>query len=345
MFRESPKESTMKKLSYLSVVLLAAFLLIQAGCGGDDGPNDPQDQDCSITVTGPAGGAEYQSGELVRIRWDKQGSASEVSIDLLKGGDLVANIGTFNNDEYQSWDASTMGAVSGDDFQIRVTAVGESGCGDTGDEFTIINTEGCEFSLDSPDTNWLDAGDSFEITWDSNSTTGFVDIELLRGDLPSNEPVGYIVSNTADDGSYEWTVDSLNEGTYAFFYLRISDHGIPSCNAVTEEFGIVDEDICEIWVNAPQPGTTWTVGDTGTITFTAPDMETERVNISLYEGVNYVNTIQANLEVTGVEQSIQWVVDTTGTQSPSTSYRIKISDARPNSYCEGWSEVITILEN
>lgn len=334
----------MKKLSLsMALILATGLILVQAGCGGDDGPGNPPPESCAITVTGPAGGADYQSGELVRIRWDKQGTASQVLIELLKGGELVDAIGTFANDEYQSWDASTMGAGSGDNFQIRVTAVGESGCTDTGDEFTIINTEGCGFAIATPDTNWLDAGDSYEITWDSQNTTGFVDIELLRGDLPSNEPVGYIVSGTANDGLYEWTVDSLNEGTYAFFYLRISDSNLETCSDATGQFGIVDEDICEIWINQPQPSVVWTVGETRTITFTAPDPNSTAVNINLYEGVQFVNNIASMVPATGLEQSIQWVVDTTGSESPGTTYRIKISDGT-DIYCVGWSEDFIILE-
>ncbi len=334
----------MKKLTILPALamVLAAFL-IQTGCGGDDGPNIPPTENCSIVINETFDDMDYLTDGLVRIRWVETGSASEVDIDLLKGGELVGNIGTFANDGYKGWDATTMGSVSGTDFSIHITAVGESGCSATSDEFGITNTDGCAFAFTLEDTTWLDAGNEYEITWESNNTTGTVDIELLRGDLPDDEPVGYIISGIADDGSYMWTVDSLNEGTYQYFYLRISDSTLLGCSDTSEMFGIVDDEICEIWVNEPQPNAVWTVGETRTITFTAPDTETSHVNIRLYEGITSIGTIANMVATTGLEQSVPWVVDTTGSISPGTTYKIKIIDAT-DLYCEGWSAPFTINE-
>ncbi len=337
----------MKKLFKLSVfVFLAAVILIQAGCGDSDDPVEPGPEDCSININFPAAGSSYQSGDQLRIRWDETGSASEVEINLLKGGSLVALIDTVANVESRLWNVDPMGSPSGDDFAIQITAVDEIGCTDTSDEFTIINTTGCALAFTMADTAFLDAGMEYEITWDSSSTTGFLDIELLRADLGDDRPVGYIVSNIQDSGSYLWTVDSLHEGTYGFFFLRISDGNVEGCMTTSETFAINDADICEIWINAPQPGAVWVVGETQEIAFTAVDPTTTHVDISLYEGIQFVNHIEPNVPVTetGVQQVVQWMVSTIGSTSPGTTYKIKVSDSS-DGYCVGWSEPFTILEN
>ena len=335
----------MKNFLILPVLLvLPVFFLFQSGCGGDDDPGDPQPEECSLTVTAPIAGSSYLSGERVGITWNKQGTAAQVVIELLKEGDQVAVIDTVANDRYQRWTADTMGAVSGDDFALRLTALGEAGCTDTSDEFTILDVSGCNLAFTMADTAFLDAGMQYEVTWDSEHTAGSVDLELMRGDLPDDEPVGFIASNIPDSGSYLWTVDSLHQGTYDYYYLRITARDVADCSAESNTFRINDDDICEIWINEPQPGVHWISGETRNIVFTAPDPATTHVNINLYEGVQFVNNIAANVATTGAQQSVSWVVNTTGSASPGTTYRIKISDA-VDQYCVGWSEHFTITED
>lgn len=331
-----------KKMTLLLLIVLAGAFVLQTGCGGDDDPADPGQEDCTITVTGPVAGEQYLSGEQVRITWNEQGSAAEVEIELLKAGQLVGSIGTVNNDGYQGWDATTMGAVSGDDFSVRVTAVGESGCGDTSGEFAITNTVGCNLAFTFPDTSSLDEGQEFEITWESENTTGFVEIELMRQD----QSVGYVASNTPDDGSYLWTVDSLHEGTYAFYYLRISDRTVAGCEAESQMFNINDENVCEFWIGSPQGTENWQEGQTVTLSFTAPYTDTDAVHINLYQGTQLVTNITNNLAITDhVDPTeISWTVTLDGFDSPSNEYRIKIGDAGDIN-CVTWSETFVIMGN
>ena len=338
------REYTMKKLLWLPVsALLLAVSLVQVGCNGGDDAVEPEPQACMINVTAPVPGRQFLSGDLVDIAWQKQGGPSQVLIQLLKAGNPVATIGTVANDGYQPWTASTLGAQSGNDYSIRVTAVGETGCSDTGPEFTIFDVDGCNFVFTMPDTTSLDAGTQYEITWDSESTTDVVDLELMRMNLGDDSPVGYIASGVANTGAYTWDVDSLHEGTYGFFYLRISDPNVPGCDATSSSFEIVDEDICEIWVNAPQPGTIWHTGEQRTITFTAPNPSTTAVYLSLYQGYLLVRSIGQMNITPGVEQDYLWPVSI-GTDPQGNTYRIKVTDAA-DQYCVGWSGNIIINGN
>lgn len=342
----------MKKLIAIPVILLlAAGFLAQIGCNGGDDPSTPTPAGCSINVTAPLANAAYQSGDEVKIRWEKTGDADSVAIDLLQGGTFVANIDSTLNDGYKSWSASTLGAVSSSDFSVRVTALGETGCGDTSADFSILNTAGCALSFTinfDPDANpvtplVLNAGQDFEITWDSENTAGSVEILLMRGDLPDDEPVGYLTTNTPDDGSFMWSVDSLHQGTYSFYYLRINALAVNGCTVDSPFFTMVDEDVCEIWVTQPQPGAVWAAGQTHTVSFTAVDPATTHVNINLYQGLQYALTIANNVPVTAASQSqdVTWLVDLTGYTPQGSTYRVKVSDAH-DPYCVGWSSNFTI---
>jgi predicted small lipoprotein YifL len=336
----------MKKTIVFAIpTILAMVFLVLAGCGGDDGPSNPPSETCAITVTGPAAGAEYLSGEDVSITWTERGDAAQVVIDLLKAGEQVGTISTTANDGYKGWEATTMGALSGPDFAIRVAAVGEEDCSGTSAQFQILNIADCSFGFtidfdpdDDPETPFeLLEGQEFEITWDSENTTGFVDIALMRQD----GVVGYVGSGLQDTGSYVWTVDSFHQGTYPFYYFRISDRTVEGCQTESDMFPIIDENVCEIWIDTPQAGTVWERGASVNIAFTAPYLDTSAVNINLYQGSVFVNNIANSVEVTHDLQQVPWTVDTTGSSSPSTEYRIKISDAQ-DQYCVAWSESFTI---
>ena len=324
-----------KVLGLLVTAIVLVPVLIMAGCGGDDDPGTPQGgEGCSLTVTAPLGGSEYLSGEDLRIRWEQEGGAT-VRIELLKGGNVVSSIASVVGREQYGWNAATLGAESGDDFSIRLTAVGEDGCGDTSDEFTIINTGDCEFNFTMETDQTFNEGDEYLLTWDSESTTGLVDIELWRMD-DGDFAVGLIAADLSNSGQFLWTVDSLNEGTYNLYYFKIRDTRVTGCEAASGTFQMVDENVCEIEVTEPQPGAEWFVGDTRQIRYTALDEETTHVNISLYQGLVYCNTIAQNVAVTHGMDALDWVVDNTGAPVPLHTYRIRVSDV-DDPYCVGWS--------
>jgi hypothetical protein len=328
-----------KLLSLVALALVVWPVLTLVGCGGDDDPGTPPTTGCSLEVTHPPAGDDILTGQDLRIRWEQEGNAA-VQIDLLKGGAFVATIATVQSRDNFLWRTTTYGQGSGDDFAIRLSAVGEDDCGDTGGEFEITDTMNCNFAFTFPDTAYLDEGQEFLVTWDSESTTGMVDIELCRQDDPEF-PVGLVAGNLEDTGEYLWTVDSLHQGTYGFYFLKITDDQVSSCTASSDYFQINDENICEITVNEPQPLAVWAEGETRTVAFSAYDDATEMVNISLYQGLVYVNTIAVQVAVTHNVDSLEWVVDTTGSAAPGHPYRIKVTDAM-DSNCVGWSADFTI---
>ena len=109
---DKQKELVMRTLlSSVSLLLFVGLALgFLFGCGGDDDPVDPGNGDeCSLTLTAPVAASYYLTDDQCNIRWDAEGSAAEVSIELLKNGGLVGDIAdTTANDGYYFWSADAM---------------------------------------------------------------------------------------------------------------------------------------------------------------------------------------------------------------------------------------------
>ncbi len=338
-----------KHWAVLSVALLIAVPFVLWGCGGDDDPTDPPVEACSITVTTPVTGDAFVPGDpdnqTVRIRWDKSGDAARVSIELLKAGELVDVIApnATNNGVY-TWTASNMGAANGADFSVRVTALDEDNCLGVSGQFSLTNTVGCSLAF----TNDFDhditfvAGDNLTLTWYSNSTLGNVSIELWRGD-DNTTPVGFITeAPLPDTGSYDWTIDSLNSGTYDFYTLKIIANGVDGCFAVSDTFGIADEDVCSINISSPQPDVVWTEGHTEEIDLIASD-DVTAVNLRLYKGSEFLGNITYAVDgVLVADMPYSWVVSDFGNEVGNTVYRIRAISI-DDQYCIGISEPFTII--
>jgi len=327
----------MTLLAVLAVLFLFIFLGL-GGCGSDD-PVDPEPESCSISVTSPTAGNSFIPGNedqnTVNIRWDRSGSASFVMIELLKAGSVLGTIHpSASNSGFYRWTASTMGAANGSDFAIRVSALGESGCTSTSGLFTMNSILGCamDFTNQFPDS--LIAGEIFNLTWESSNTTGFVDIQLRKQD----QILGYIASRTEDDGSFNWTVDSLHNGTYDFYYLRIQDSDVETCFADSVMFRMVDEDICYIDILEPMVHAIWDEGTVQNINISVSD-EVSMVDLRLYTGNVFVGQIADNVLLDDFPYS--WTVSDFDNLEGLTMYRV-VAINSDDQYCEGRSGFFTI---
>ncbi len=335
-----------KQWVILLVALLVALPFFLWGCGGDDDPTDPPVESCAITVTTPAVGDAFVPGDVdnqtVRIRWDKSGNAPTVSIELLKSGALVDVIAaSVNNSGFFQWIANNLGAANGSDFAIRVTALGEDDCLGISGQFSLTSISGCSIAF----TNEFDgeipylAGNTLTLTWDSGNTLGNVSVELWRMD-DNAAPVGFI--NEApidDDGSYDWTIDSLNSGTYDFYYLKILANGVVDCIGQSPIFAMVDEDVCSIALMSPQPGDVWNEGQIHDIDITNSADVTE-VSLRLYNGAVFLGTIHTNVLVADLPYA--WTVLDFGNETGNSSYRVRAISV-DDQYCVGESEAFTII--
>ncbi len=330
----------MKKLiTILPLFILTALFFSAGGCGSDD-PVDTQAEACSVTVTSPVAGASFRPGddihETVHIRWSSGGDASLVKIELLKA-DIVLGIihPSVNNNGYYRWTANNMGAANGADFAIRVSALSEDNCLGVSGLFTLTNTVGCDFEFTNEFPDTLFAGELFNLTWNSTNSTGHVDIQLRKQD----QSLGLIAVDIEDVGSYDWTVDSLHNGSYGYYFLRVIDSDLEDCFADSVTFAMVDEDVCFIDVINPADAAVWVEGTSQDIMISAAVGVTS-VDLRLYIGSVFLGAIASDVPVANFPYT--WNVDDFDNTEGMTPYRIMAVNNDDN-YCLGRSGDFTIV--
>jgi len=328
-----------KVMVAFSAALLVAISLGLWGCGDED-PVDPPAENCSISITSPLAGTSFMPGDAdhqeLNIRWNKTGEADLVKIDLLKGGELVGNIHQSSpNDGFFSWTANNLGATNGSDFSVRVTAQGDDGCSDVSGLFTMTSIIDCAFDFTHEFRDSLVAGEVFNLTWDSNNTSGNVDIQLRKQD----RSLGFIATGIQDTGSFAWNIDSLHNGSYHYYFLRIMDSDVENCQVDGVEFWMIDEDICYIDVSVPQADAVWTEGEVRSINITGA-AEVATVDLRLYMGNIYLGSIANNVSMD--DFPLSWSVMDFGNIQANTAYKI-VATSIDDEYCTGESGTFTII--
>ena len=343
----------MKKLFPVAVtVFLSLLLLAQIGCNSDEDPNDVAGP-CDINLTRPLPGEVFLSGQEVKIFWNKSGLSPTVSIQLFKGGNFVEEITDPDepeeNDGYFFWIANNLGQPNGDDFTVTVSAVGEDNCMDESPEFALTNVVGCNFDFIAPppmnpvmpDTLSLEAdGSTYDITWFSSFTSGDVDLQLFH----VNDFIGYIATDIPDSTQhYEWTIDSLHEGSGSSFKILIQDTEVSSCKRFSPIFDLIDNDICLIEVVAPVADDELEIGEIFDIEWTAQQVEG---NLDIYL---YYDGEQIEVVALGVDPGAgmySWVVWAPLPGDNESLYYIKIIDS-DNSVapCQGRSSGAFLITN
>lgn len=329
-----------------TILACTGFFICHAGCGGDDDPGDPGGgTSCDIDITFPAAGTSFLTGENVNLRWDES-SGGQVRLSLLKAGveqgEIAAATG---NDGFYRWTASTMGATSGDDFGLAVVHTEEAACGDTL-ALTLVNTTGCAVTptyqpTKVTDVDTVQAGDDYLIAWDSENTSGAVDIQFWYFTGAEHDSVTTLVFGTPDDGEYLWEgVDSFNYGTSNNFYVKVADAVVGGCDGRSGYFRIVDPEICEIEVIWPNSTSMHHEGQNMLIQYDGTN-DSGAVDLYLYEGmVNLVEYIAQ--DVSGVGGQYNWTVTIPdGYQGTWSFFRVKVVDAG-DPFCFGFSQTFTI---
>lgn len=320
---------------------------LAGGCGADHREDNVNPPPVACSITNVSTGA--QSSWLVGVdgpsslRWDHQGPADQVRIDLLKGAAAVAVVEESTpNDGYYLWSPTVAGQPGGSDFGLRVSALGETGCAGELTGLTIHDVSGCAlgWSMDLPDN--LRAGNSFALAWTSAATTGTLDIELWQDDLGGPpEYVGTIAAETPDDGEYLWNpVDTFNFGSNFWFVLKLVDPRVPTCDALTDTFRIWDDENCSNMTYGFSAGSAFDEGQTLALTI-EQTYGSGLVTLRLLIGAL---PIPGGLiaESVAVGTPFPWVVDDYGyAGADRTRFRIQVTDM-VDPYCVGSSDVFTI---
>jgi hypothetical protein len=193
--------------------------------GGD--PSDTGDNVFSIvniptiTVTSPNGGEEWLVGSQQTITWTYTGTVGNVKIEYSadNGGDWIVITSSTPNDGSHSW---TVPDTVSSQCLIRVSET-DGNPTDTGNNvFSIVPIPTVTVISPNGGEEWR-VGSQKIITWTSTGTVGNVKIEYTT----DNGTVWTeIVSSTANEGSYPWTVpDTISSQCF----IRVSEiDGSPS---------------------------------------------------------------------------------------------------------------------
>ncbi len=322
-----------------ALLALLIVAVIGAGCGGDDGGSPPPPPPCAISDLNTSQQNAWLTGDIINIRWLQNGVPGTVVIELLKAGAVVDTIAAAAaNSGFYPWLADISGQSSGSDFGFRVTGTGTAACTDQVDGLTIRDVNGCSYTY-TAGADSVQAGDEFEITWLGVNTSGVVDIELWTSGIGGllGDKVGDIAIGAPDNGSYTWTVDSFNNGTYDFYRYVIRDAQVADCSVNGPRFRMIDDDICTIGVTGPPMAVD--LGDTVLIQLEQRG-GSGFVDLRLYMGNEFLRggVIADNVSVL---DNYKWAATDFGNLGDNTRYNIRaVGVADP--YCVGRSDDFTI---
>ncbi len=336
----------MRKATLFSVLLVfLGLLVIQVGCSKDEDPVTPPPTACKITMVTPKAGDQLSTDNSIKIRWERT-TGDNVRIDLYKGGNIAGIIKADHTstaaDGFYSWESpETFGNGTGDDYSIKITSLKNPDCFDQTGNFRIEDLSNCflkfPWKLDLPD---MTAGDEFLISWDSEFTSGFVDLELwLDPYMQAPFKVEDIVLDLEDTGSYNWIVDSYNLGTKTSYFFKIFDvTAQETCTDSSIPFTIVDEANCNVGVGGIDDVKIYTQGEVLTIFFYL-EHSSGFVDLELYVGKERVvnGGIVENFNTEGGTLSYDWTVTDKGYIGPPfDAFNIRVIDSiEPN--CMGES--------
>jgi len=267
----------------------------------------------TLTVTSPNGGEKWIRGTTHQIRWWYTGVVEYVRIELLKSG-IVNRVITYSTPNYlfYNWIVPSTQTL-GSDYKIRVRSTSNPAISDSSNSnFAIVAGT---LTVKSPNggEKWI-RGTTHALTWSSSGSPGaYVKIELMKGGVLNK----VIVSSTANDGSYSWTIPSTQTlGTD--YKIRITSTTYSSISdSSNSNFAIV---IGTLTVTSPNGGESWKRGTVHTITWSKSGSTRSYVKIELLKG-GVVNKVIASS--TANDGSYSWTIPST--QTAGTDYKIRIT--------------------
>ncbi|MGB8317538.1 MAG: Ser-Thr-rich GPI-anchored membrane family protein, partial [Ignavibacteriaceae bacterium] len=282
----------------------------------------------SITVVVPNGGETWQVGSSQTIYWNSYlVSNFKVEYSTNSGANWINIVSSTSS--YGSYDWKIPNTPS-TKCKIRISDPSNSSVNDQSDEvFTISSQPTPSITVTSPNggENWQ-VGSSHNITWTSTSVVN------VKIEYSTNYGSNWlsIVSSTASDGSYTWTIPNTPSTNCS---VKISDS---SNSSVSDEsinvFTISTKTTPTISVSSPKGGENWQVGSSHNITWTSNDVSNVKIEYSTNNGTNWIGIVSS----TSSDGSYSWTIPNT----PSTNCKVKITDVSNSSVNNQSNNVFTI---
>ncbi|MBU4306680.1 MAG: hypothetical protein KKB32_02455, partial [Acidobacteria bacterium] len=290
----------------------------------------------NITITSPNGGENWTIGSEHDITWTSTGSITNVNIyySTNNGASWSTEVfGTANDGNY-TWTvpAFTFPPTSSTTCLVRISNATNGVPVDTSDDiFAMSVYVAPTITVTSPNggESWM-VSDSHDITWTSTGTIANVKIEysINNGSSWSN-----IVTFTANDGSYSWTIPDTPSTTCL---VRISDAADnDSSDSSDAVFTILAYVAPTITVTAPNGGETWTAVSSHNITWSSTGIiASVNIDYSTNNGSSW-SPVAAGTANDGI---YSWTVPST----PSTTCLVRVRDAVDSDPSDSSDAVFTI---
>ncbi|MCP4713395.1 MAG: hypothetical protein GY869_32600, partial [Planctomycetes bacterium] len=210
------------------------------------------------TLTSPAGGEQWEVGSSHNITWTSSETFDFVSIEFSPTGGFFGAtiISSTPNDGSYNWVVPN--SIS-DSCRIRVEDIDGSPADYNTGFFSIVPVPAVTVTSPNGGEVWgIDT--SQDITWTSVGAVGDIKIELSTDNGTSWST---IVTSTANDGSYNWTVQGSPSGNCL---LRVGEiDGTPS-DVNDAVFSVIQPTVT---VTSPNGGETWDIDTSHPITWTS----------------------------------------------------------------------------
>ncbi len=244
----SRKENKKRATKFMAIILGCAFLVLGGGLAYQAVALD------GINITAPMAG-EYWSGTQL-IRWEANCEDGDyINIQYTTGSTFIT-LATIACDQKQ-YEWHTDDYSDNQNYQIRLYLDGNLSKNDISDIFTIDNTSPSINSnaLTYPNGGeYLAGGEGITITWDTTaiSDTNLADNPITLEYYDGNNWIE-IASEEANDGSYDWTVPSLDIDTAKIRITAVDKAGNIASDESDDVFTIDSTDP-EVGVITPNGG-------------------------------------------------------------------------------------------
>ena len=290
-----------------------------------------QDQCGGLTVTSPNGGETFPVGSSQPITWTTTGTVGNVKIEYTtnNGTTWTTIIASTANDGSYTW---TLPVTVSTLYKVKVSEAADGNPTDMSNStFSVVADPTATLTVTSPNggESWA-VGSSQNITWTTTGTVGNVFIEYTAN---NGSTWSTIISSTANDGSYTWTVP---DPPSSLCKIRISEavDNIP-IDTSDSTFTVAASPTSSITVTSPNGGESWTVGSSQTITWsTTGTVGNVQIDYTINNGSSWDSVVDS----TANDGSYIWTVPDT----PSIQCKIRISEASDGSPTDSSDSTFTI---
>ncbi len=265
----------------------------------------------SITVTYPNGGESLIAGNPYTITWTSVGISNVLIQSSSNNGSSwdTLVISTPSDGSYQ-----TSFSVAGTAYKIKISDAVDGNPVDESDGTFIVLPEPSVTVISPNGGESLASGSISDIRW---SSTNLVAVKI---ELTTNNGASWtsIIDSTASDGSYLWTVSSLNSSACK---IRVSDYsdGAPQDQS-DASFTIYTQVPEAITVTSPNGNETFIAGSSQAITWQSTGIDSVKIEYTTNNGQTWSTIIASTM-------SDGFYVWNPVPAVASTNCKVKISDA------------------